>query len=246
MKVLGEIAIIGGGCYGAFYSGQLETARDKGALRYRRLLLIDRDPHCKVAQLPPDPDRELVCQAWGDFLDGWFKPQLRDRDGLMDMIVPSPFMPHLMAEWLVREGGRRWPTRRVARVKAETPFGTPYDQLHGDGVRYVSHADWLCPTHCIEPQICPAIHAPRTWEMGETVERWTAEHACTRPTAGPALFTCQHVTHGVGMYPARRAFEGLAALATLAESPEGGDLVVASVSSCHGAVGLLRVEPGTP
>jgi hypothetical protein len=246
MIALGDIAIIGGGCYGTFYSGQLEAARTKGALEYRRLLLIDRDPACRATTLPADPMREVVCREWGSFLDNWLDRGQRDRDGLADMIVPSPFMPHLMAEWLQRQGEARWPSRGVVRVPAEKPLGTPYDQLHADGVRYVSHADWLCPTHCIEPLRCPATRAPRTWEMGETVADWTRSLALSRPTVGPALFTCEHVTHGVGMYPARRAFEGLAHLATLAEHPEGGDLVVGSVSSCHGAVALLRLGPGTP
>ena len=51
------------------------------------------------------------------------------------------------------------------------------------------------------------------------------------------------MVHGVGMYRARLAFEGFAALAEqMAETPTGADLVVGSVSACHGAVGVLRVN----
>jgi hypothetical protein len=125
-------------------------------------------------------------------------------------------------------------------------MGTPYDRLHTDGVRYVSFADWLCPVHCIEPSICPAIRAPRTWEMGDAVQAWSDALGRTHPTARtPALFTCRHAVYGVGMYPAHLAFTGLGSLATVADTPEGGDLVIGSVSACHGAVAVLRVGPAS-
>src|SRR2546422_1779014 len=42
-----------------------------------------------------------------------------------------------------------------------------------DRARYVSFADWICPTHCIEPAVCPAIGSARTWEMGDAVRGLT-------------------------------------------------------------------------
>lgn len=242
MIALGDIAVIGGGCYGTFYVGQLERAREAGALDYRRLLVVDRDPACAASRLPADPARHLVVEAWDPFLDGWVDAAARDRDGLEDMVVPSPLMPHLFASWLERAAGRRWAARRPALRPVETPLGTPFDLLHDSGTRYVSFADWLCPTHCIEPHVCPAIRAPRTWEMGDALTAWTAARGATHRTAGPALFTCRHVTYGVGMYPVRRAFEAIALLEALAGSPEHGDLVIGSVSACHGAMAILHLE----
>ncbi|MGH7584236.1 MAG: hypothetical protein ACREL5_13530 [Gemmatimonadales bacterium] len=246
MIELGDIAVIGGGCYGHFYTRQLESARDKGAVRYRELVIVDRDVRCQVAGLPPSPVRRLAVAGWSDFLDEWLDPAARDRGGLRDMIVPSPFMPHLMAQWLMRRACERWPDRDIDMIPADAPVGTPFDRLHDDGTRYVSHADWLCPTHCVEPLLCPVIRAPRTWEMGETVAAWTTRRAATRPVAGPALFTCRHVVHGVGMYRARVAFEALAQLNAVAERAGGGDLVIGSVSACHGAIGVLHVGAAEP
>ena len=242
MIALGDVAIIGGGCYGSFYAGQLAKAHAKGAVSWRRLLVVDRDAGCAVvAGLAEIPDAELVVSEWGAFLDRWLDDAARRDD---DQIVPSPLMPHLLAQWLTRRAADAWPQHTVGMVKAEAAVGTPFDWLHpGDGVRYVSFADWLCPTHCIEPATCPVIAAPRTWEMGEAVVTWTEARRAEHPTAGPALFTCRHMVHGVGMYRARLAFEGFAALAEqMAETPTGADLVVGSVSACHGAVGVLRVN----
>lgn len=243
MISLGDVAIMGGGCYGTFYLDQLVTARAKGAVSFRQLFVVDRDPGCPAAaHMPPDAGA-VVASDWNAFLDGWLVPARRDRDGLPDMIVPTPLMPHLMAQWLERRARREWPLRSVSLVPVTTPVGTPYDRTGSDGVRYVSFADWLCPVHCIEPLLCPAIKAPRTWEMGDTIAEWSEGLRRDRPTADPALFTCRHVVHGVGMFPVRAAFDALGAFRPIAASPVGGDLAIGSISACHGAIALLRVGP---
>lgn len=241
MHRLGEIVIIGGGCYGSFYLEQLIKAREAGAVEWRRLLVIDRDPACQVARESSlRQGCELVASEWGEFLDGWLVAGDR---GDADRLVPSPLMPHLMAEWLLRRASEAWPDRHVALVPADRPAGTPFEFLNDrDGVRYLSHADWTCPVHCIEPATCPVIKAPRKWEMGDTVTRWTVEQARRQPTAGPVLFTCRHLTHGVGMYPVTQGFAALRELARLVDGHGRGDLVVGSISACHGAVALLSVE----
>lgn len=234
---LGTTAIIGGGCYGSFYLDQLGKARAAGAATWRKLLVVDRNAHCQARPLALSiDDAEIVVSDWDSFLDGWLGG---DSITDADRIVPSPLMPHLMADWIRRRAAERWPDRSVAMVPVEEPFGTPFDRLNPkDGVRYVSHADWLCPVHCIEPARCPAIRAPRMWEMGETVAAWAAARG--EPTA-VALFTCRHVVHGVGMYRAARAGEALAGLDRLVAERGRADLAIGSISACHGAVALLRV-----
>lgn len=140
MIALGDVAIIGGGCYGSFYAGQLAKAHAKGAVSWRRLLVVDRDAECAaVAGLAEIPDAELVVSEWGAFLDRWLDDAARRDD---DQIVPSPLMPHLLAQWLTRRAADAWPQHTVGMVKAEAAVGTPFDWLHpGDGVRYVSFAD---------------------------------------------------------------------------------------------------------
>ena len=234
---------MGGGCYGSFYLGQLERALERAAVDYRTLLIVDHDPASQASQVPAHPRRELAVLDWNRFLDEWLVPERRDRDGREDMIVPTPLMPHLLADWLERRACARWPDRAVTRIAPDVAMGTPYDRLHTDGVRYVSFADWLCPVHCIEPATCPAIRAPRSWEMGDAVRDWSATLGADHPTAEPALFTCRHAVYGVGMFPARVAFAGLESLATVAETAAGGDIVIGSISACHGAVAVLRVGP---
>src|SRR5262249_32644997 len=160
------------------------------------LIVVDRDPDCQVAQSDDLRDVcHLVVAEWSAFFDDYLA-RSADPGGPPDAIVPSPLMPHLMYEWLVRQARRRWPGRTVETRPLPVGPGTPYDVLHADGTRYVSYADWLCPTHCIEPAVCPVIRAPRTWEMSEAMERLAARLGAL----GPALFVCRHRVHGVGMF----------------------------------------------
>jgi hypothetical protein len=237
---LGDVAIIGGGCYGTFYLGQLQQAQQKGGLAVNQVIIVDHDPMCRAAEGIAGGG-QLTVADWSDFLDRWLTADRADADA-PDMIVPTPLMPHLMAHWLERRARREWPAREVALVPATESVGTPYDRLHTDGVRYVSFADWLCPMHCVEPLLCPAIRAPRTWEMAEAVIDWTAHRQTAGAVSAPALFQCRHVVHGVGMYPARVAVDAFDRFREVANAG-AAELVIGSISSCHGAIGVLRVGP---
>src|SRR5262245_23525431 len=122
---LGDVVIVGGGCYGSFYAGQLLRARQRGVATWRRLLVVDRDPGCRVATLPhASPDVELVVEEWSDFFDRWLAIAA-PRSDPPDTIVPSPLMPHLMFEWLLRRARVRWPDRDVSAAPVPVGPGTP-------------------------------------------------------------------------------------------------------------------------
>ena len=247
-RAFGDIVIVGGGCYGSFYAGQLLRAREREAARWRRLLVVDRDPACRAAALIGGaPDTALAVCDWADFFDDYLDEcSARPTAAAPDAIVPSPLMPHLMYEWLLRRARARWPGREVASSPVTQAAGTPYDVLAPDGTRYVSFADWLCPVHCIEPATCPVIRAPRTWEMGDAMTDLARRLDASRPTAGPVLFTCRHQVFGVGMFDVNTVLEGDITVTRAGEGGQPVDIIVGTVSACHGAVSLLRLgQSGT-
>jgi hypothetical protein len=105
----------------------------------------------------------------------------------------------------------------------------------------VSYADWTCPTHCIEPAICPVIRAPRSWEMSEAMEELRRGLDSSRPTAGPVLFVCEHRVFGVGMFDVAAVLSGDAVVTEAGRAQSPVDVLVGTVSSCHGAVNLLHL-----
>jgi len=239
-----EFVVVGGGCYGTFYARQLARAKARGVLTYERVRVVDRDPRCQVTrELATSPDRVLVAEDWDTFFDSYLAaPPPRGPAAPPSYIVPSPLMPHLMFNWLLRRARTVWPGREVTQQPLTEPVGTPYDTLAPDGTRYVSWADWLCPTHCIEPATCPVIRAPRMWEMSETAHAVVQRLSQAGEVFGPALFVTRHLTDGVGAFAVSDAVAAATLLAETGASGRPSSLLVGTVSACHGALGLLEVQ----
>jgi hypothetical protein len=244
-----DVIVVGGGCYGTFYAGQLAKAKEKGRARFRKVVVVDREPGCRAQrELGGAPDREFVASDWAAYFDAFLGGARRaSAEGggePQDYIVPSPLMPHLMFEWVLRRARARWPGRPVAVQPVPGTLGTPYDRTAPDHTRYVSFADWICPTHCIEPAICPAIGGPRTWEMRTAIEQLSERlRAAGEPVVGTALFVCRHHVFGVGTFAVDAVLEGDAVVRAAGASPEPASVLVGTISSCHGAVNLLTIGP---
>ena len=77
--------------------------------------MVDRNPKCQFAgEVGADPTSRLVVKDWGGFFDHYLEEATLTGPGEAgDAIVPSPLMPHLMYEWLLRRARARWPGRVV-------------------------------------------------------------------------------------------------------------------------------------
>ena len=238
--------VVGGGCYGTFYASQLAKAKARGKVDFRTVIVVDRNPECRAQhELGDAADRRFVTQDWTAFFDSFLSNAPRTtHHSPDDHIVPSPHMPHLMFAWLLGRARQRWPQRAITVEPVPGDIGTPYDRTAPDATRYVSFADWICPTHCIEPALCPAIGAPRTWEMGDAV-RALADRLRQQgqPVAGPALFVCKHHVFGVGTFAVEAVLAGDRLVAEAGASGERAGVLVGTISSCHGAVNLLSLGP---
>ena len=238
----GTIVVCGGGCYGSYYVRQLGRAAERGILRWRALLVVDRDPRCRVA-LERTPAR-LVAEEWGDFFDAYLG-RAADAPGTSDLdaIVPSPLMPHLMYEWLVRRARRRWPHRTVETRPLPAPPPTPWERASPDGTHYASFATWMCPVNCVEPARCPHTRGPRDWSMPAALRGWLDERRrAGEAVLGPAVLHCVHRAFGVGMFD---TVEVLAADRLVSDAGTRGpaEVLVGTVSHCHGALNLLGLGP---
>ncbi len=150
-RAYGTIVVVGGGCYGSYYARQLARARARDALRFARVLVVDRDPMCAVTREAGE-SVELRVDDWRELFDRYLAGEAADTDA----IVPSPLMPHLLFEWLVARARTRWPGRAVEVRAPAAVGGVPWQRQGHDATRYVSFAEWTCPVNCIEPPTCPA------------------------------------------------------------------------------------------
>jgi hypothetical protein len=233
----GTIVIVGGGCYGGYYVRQLRRAREREAITFERLIVVDHDEKCAAGR-ERAADLDVVVSDWSEFFAGYLGGAAHDDD----TIVPSPLMPHLLFQWLEQRARERWPARTVSIEMPGAMSGVPWQKEGGESTRYVSFAEWMCPVNCIEPRICPHTRDVRTWSLPPSVR---AHVAAARESGerldGPAIFHCTHRAYGVGMIDVR---DVLASERLLEESVEAGAgrLLVGTVSHCHGALGVLVVS----
>jgi hypothetical protein len=235
-----DLIVIGGGCYGCYHTRQLLKALRRGKIAARRLLVVDHNSACRAhVEFASEPRVEIMRADWRDFL----RAQLAGLGATAeDRIVPAPFAPHLLFEWLQDAVGAAVPEVEVARVPCELALGLPYEQSDASGNRFISAAGWRCPATCIEPARCPAIHAERTWDLGEIVRAGVARSA--GPQTQVELFTCRHFAFGVGTIPAAdlvRARERLV-VALRRDPGQARRVLVGTVSACHGVLGELIAQ----
>lgn len=241
-----SVIVVGGGCYGAYYLRQLDRARTGGAVSFRRLVIVDKDPDCRVAAIlseKPVENVELVTEDWTSFFDRYLSSAGSEST---DAIVPSPLMPHLMYEWVLRRAKRRWPDRKVDTRPLSRAMGLPWESQSPDGTQYGSFATWMCPINCIEPRKCPHTRGPRSWSMPIAAREYVEELKTTHKSnsaeslQGPVIFHCTHRAYGVGMFETR---EVLAGDAFIAEAGDKGpaEVLVGTVSHCHGAFNVLHL-----
>ncbi|MBX7119701.1 MAG: hypothetical protein K1X31_11925 [Gemmatimonadaceae bacterium] len=248
----GDIVVVGGGCYGGYYVRQLRRARAAGALAWDRLLVVDRDPACAVARAEQDARANdaghdartiVVTRDWTLF----FHEYLAGAAGrgveavAADAIVPSPLMPHLMSQWLVARARRRWPGRGIRLAPLDGAVDVPWQRPGADGTHYVSFATWECPINCVEPRRCPHTRGARAWSLPTTVRAFVeTARLAGRRIDGPAVLHCTHRAYGVGMFGVADVLRADALVADAAAA-RAAEVLVGTVSHCHGALSLLAL-----
>lgn len=220
-----EVVVLGGGCYGCFHARQLLRAADRGRLTFRRLVVVDRNPHCR-ARSELAGAAEVVTEDWAAYLAAYVPTAPPGAQ-----LVPAPLAPHVLAEGLARALVRLRPDLRVRREPLSGSYPVPYD-VTVDDRRYLSEAAWRCPATCPEPDVCPATRGVRTWDLGTTVERY-ADLPVLR-------FSCLHFVYGVGTVPVSPLQDALRRLAEGAAP--GGRVGVLTASHCHGVGSCLVLE----
>ena len=237
-----RFVIFGGGCYGSFYARQLIRAADAG-IDVGEIIVVDHneDPPAKSLS---SPLLRFVAADWDSFCDSYFGALDEDNP---DQIVPPPFTPHLALRWLLRRLPDDRPDLKWGLEPLRRMPGTPYQHQSEGGPLTLSHADWICPVHCVEPATCPVTRGHRYWDLANTVRLWAgALEGGGQEVAQVHLFQCLHYTHGVGTYPAAQVAAARRAMAAVRSEPgTPARFLVGTVSRCHGAIHLLTAVAGT-
>jgi hypothetical protein len=219
------LVVIGGGQVGCYHTRQLLKALRAGRLPGERLLVVDRNDRCPAfVEFAGAAEVALERGEWSDFLEGWM-PQASTHDHL----VPTPWAPHLLCEWLAKDLG-------AEIVEPPRGWRLPYEVAVGNTV-YLSAAAWSCPATCVEPAHCPALHAPRDWDLGDLIEAEAQARGYR-----PAIFRLRHLGGGVAGISLRDVRALRAPLGRIAQ----GRGLVATSSRCHAAVNAIQIFTFAP
>ncbi len=240
--------IVGGGCYGSFYTRQLLRGLDRIPLE--KLHIIDRDSGCQVARDYPEehPHREKLVFHVSDWKEA-LKPLLRDRvkrrqrgEESDDHYVPPCFAPHILFEVFQEMACEEFPRLSFRTLPFAGRIGTPFEALLPSGQTALSFATWKCPHSCIEPPTCPKTRGPKDWDMFERLK----DHFETSGVSEEHqfLFRCLHFAMGVGTIPCQVIVDDYLRFRKLVAKAENLRIAVGTISSCHGLAALMEVSHG--
>lgn len=196
---------------------------------------VDRDPDCAVVtRFHRCANFRFTESVWLAFLLGFLDDSQR---ATSSWIVPSPHAPHLFLDWLEAHLRQRHPRAEMSRQPLQAELSLPFQYSDGGGNLYLSGAAWTCPVSCREPQVCPVIRARRSWEMSDIIR---ARAARSTPRMTPIVWKSEYICPGVAAVPAGKLLLG--AQTILSVSDGRGRAAVATVSACHGVVGVLDYD----
>jgi len=243
--------VVGGGCFGTQYVRWLLRARSLGMLEFEKIFAVDRNPNCLLSrELASQEGLERVVEDWEPYLAGLLRSASETELESGDHWVPSPLSPHLIFEAFKRAAGDspavagatpvKEATVKFIAAKFEEKLPPPIRIPLASGDQALSFAEWVCPVNCIEPPRCPAIQAPRDWDMKPCLE------AAIEPAPGRSthVLQCRHFVHGVGTIQMRDIVREYRKFQSALRGGDCRELVVATTSGCHGLISraLLQFE----
>ncbi len=155
-----------------------------------------------------------------------------EREGAPDMIIPA-IPVHMVAEWM-KEKSDGNATLAPAPFPKHLLTRIPHSLQNGDSQAYVSHADFLCPENCGEPELYCSYTGE---ERKEDMFRLLADLKDTGCTV--LVVRSYQLFPGVGgIYP-----EDMWSLLDSAHNFLDKPLLVATACRCHGVVDCLQYRP---
>ncbi len=195
-----------------------------GRIAYKRI--VSRFPQSDVTVVDNVVEVSELTGVTTVFEDGisWLVRNLK-RESRVDMIVPAIPL-HVVVEW-VKE--------KRAGICSVSPWPLPSNYLsqlphpmcNGDSTVYVSHADFLCPDNCAEPEsFCTYTGEKRAKDMFRLLRDLDVDGA------NSLVIRSYQLLPGVGgIYP-----RDLWNLLDRVEALDNQSLIIATACRCHGVV----------
>ncbi len=184
-------------------------------------------PNATIVVVEKMPDRDLSGDIEVVGADGveWLVEKLTPEVAVTKIIPALPL--HLAAEWLKKKLLQEGIAVSTVDIPDEILSHLPYPIRQNPCQLVVSHADFLCPPHCVEPdKYCTYTRKRRPlslYKLLETVE-WGV--------FTPLIIRSRQFAHGVGGFYPEDLWNLLQEAMVLPDTP----LLVGTACKCHGIV----------
>jgi len=217
MKRLNEIWILGAGRFGRRAAGTLRQT-------YPQADIVLVDSSGKVCATMEGNSFRVVCREGVGYLRENLKPG-RGPDWIIPMIPV-----HVVYEWMRLELEKTHHIQAVA-VPQEVADTLPNPIRGADGQIYMTHATFICPWNCPEPDdICTHTGNPRPQNLNRFLE--TIQH----PQFRTVVVQSRQLAPGIGGYQPEALFRALKTVVA------GTDPVLLSTACrCHGVMHAFAI-----
>ena len=160
----------------------------------------------------------------------WLRANL-NRDAPVDMIVPA-IPVHVTAEWLKLKIMKLYDIKTV-KILDSWLSQMPHALPGAIGQAFVSHADFICPDNCPEPEkICTHTGKPRPMDLFRLMGQLDIDNVL------PIVIRSHQLLHGVGgIYPV----DLMSAVDTVCQNIQR-PLMIVTACRCHGVVDCIRLK----
>lgn len=203
---------------GAGRFGQLAVQRIRRHIVGAEIIVIDE----KSRQL--DVDLQVCADGVA-----WLGTNLRTSSDV-DMVIPA-IPVHVAAEWLRNRLSTAWKVEGLAARK-EWVADLPNVMGGRIGQYYVSHADFICPDNCPEPEgMCTYTKKPRPVDLFRLLESVGGSGLI------PIVIRSYQLLPGVGGLLPEDMFAALEKVPNRSGQP----FMVATACRCHGVVDFMQL-----
>lgn len=217
-----DIWVLGAGRF-----GELAVKRLSRRLPQARLAVIDVRPD-RLDRIRSEYGAPSLTVHEGDGI------LLLEREDLPGDLWVVPAVPrHVAFQWLVNQLNRSG-TAAVLPVPREVDEQVPNPYRVSGGTVYSSHATFLCPDSCSEPEdICTYTRRPRPTSLFEILSRIQV------PEHRAVVVRSRQLAPGVGGYP-------MAQLCSTRDRicSHPGRFIIATSCRCHGVINAMAWESG--
>lgn len=233
--------LFGGGCYGRLHADHLMKAREKGKVYFDRICIIDRNPDAPACvRWVSHKDVSIETRDWIVWLVDYFA---RGRAMPSDELVLPCIGPHLLFH-TIKKLIEMQTHYHAVHLPWEGRIGIPFEMTLSSGMHAVSYALWRCPSTCIEPEICPGNGKLRNWEMRHFLKAHASTWRVGETTIDHIeIFFSRHRAWGVATLPVAEVLQAIERIMERLKNGNLQNLAVATVSSCHGLIGLMHIRP---